>query len=72
MNKMMLYSGILLIIIAAILGIVQHFGGPSYNMYGDQSNRWYFWGLVAVIGLIGLLLAIWAYMKKEKAPAATT
>jgi Na+/melibiose symporter-like transporter len=63
---MMLYGGILLIIIAIILGSVQHFGGSSYNMYGDESNKWYFWGLVGVIGLIGLVLAIWAYMKKEK------
>jgi uncharacterized membrane-anchored protein len=63
---MMLYGGILLIIIAIILGVVQHFGGSAYNMYGDESNKWYFWGLVIIIGLIGLVLAIWAYMKKEK------
>jgi len=63
---MMLYGGILLIIIAAILGLVQHY---SYNIYGSADYKWYFWGFVAVIGLIGLLLAVWAYMKKEKTAA---
>ena len=70
MNKMMLYGGILLVIIALILGVVQHFGGPTYNMYGDESNKWYFYGLVGVIGVIGIVLAIWAYMKKTE-PAKT-
>jgi drug/metabolite transporter (DMT)-like permease len=58
--------GALLIIIALILAVVQHF--TSNNLYGDPSNKWYFWGLVIVIGLIGLILAAWMYMKK---PAPT-
>jgi Na+/melibiose symporter-like transporter len=70
LNKMMLYGGILLVIIALILGVVQHFGGPTYNMYGDESNKWYFYGLVGVIGVLGIVLAIWTYMKKTE-PAKT-
>jgi uncharacterized membrane protein len=64
--------GALLIIIALILGIVQHFG--VYNFYGDDSNKWYFYGGVGVIGLIGIILAGWAMMKQEtkKETPATT
>lgn len=62
MNKMMIAAGIVLIIIAIILGAVQHF--MIYNFYGDVANKWYFYGLVGVIGLIGIVLAVWAYMKK--------
>jgi len=54
--------GILLIIIAIILAVVQHFGVA--NLYGDVSNRWYFYGLVIIIGIIGIILIAWAYMKK--------
>jgi len=67
---MMLSGGVLLFIIAILLGVVQHWS--FYNIYGDRSNQWYFWAVVAIIGLIGIALVIWAYMKKEKAPAATT
>jgi hypothetical protein len=55
--------GIVLIIIAIIIGAVQHF--EVYNFYGDPSNRWYFYGLVGVIGLIGIVVAAWSYMKKS-------
>jgi surface polysaccharide O-acyltransferase-like enzyme len=62
-------SGILLIIIAIILAAVQHFG--AYNIYGDQSNKWYFYGLVIVIAIIGIILIVWGYMKgsSPKKPA---
>jgi hypothetical protein len=51
---------------------VQHFG--VYNFYGDDSNKWYFYGGVGVIGLIGIILAGWAMMKQEtkKETPATT
>jgi surface polysaccharide O-acyltransferase-like enzyme len=61
--------GVLLILIALILGAVQHFG--TYNIYGSEDNKWYFYGLVVVIGLIGIILAVWALMKKE-APTKPT
>ncbi|NWG11407.1 hypothetical protein HXY33_06660 [Candidatus Bathyarchaeota archaeon] len=58
--------GILLIIIALILAVVQHYN--IYNFYGDVSNKWYFWGFAVVLGIIGLIVAAWEYMKKP-APA---
>jgi len=61
--------GIVLIIIAIILGAVQHFN--VYNLYGSVDNKWYFYGLVGVIGLIGIVLLIWSFMKKE-APTKET
>lgn len=68
-NKILLYCGILLIIVALILGGVQHF--TDYNLYGAQDNKNYFWGLVGVIGLIGIVLAVWSFMKKSATPVAT-
>jgi hypothetical protein len=62
MNKMLMILGAILIIIALILGIVQHFN--VYNFYGDTANKWYFYGLVAIIGIIGIIAAVWAYIKK--------
>jgi len=64
LDKRILALGILLIIIALILGGVQKFGT---NIYGSADNKWYFWGLVAIIGLIGIILAAWSYMKKKTA-----
>jgi hypothetical protein len=58
----MVIAGIVLIIIAIILGAVQHF--EVYNIYGSPDYKWYFYGLVGVVGLIGIVLAIWAYIKK--------
>jgi surface polysaccharide O-acyltransferase-like enzyme len=64
-----LVIGALLILIALILGAVQHFG--VHNLYGAQGHKWYFYGLVVVIALVGLILAVWSLMKTE-APAKTT
>jgi len=45
-----------LIIVAAILGVVQHL--QVYSFYGNvEANKWYFWGAVGIIGLIGIVLA---------------
>jgi amino acid transporter len=62
LNKTIMTLGIALIIIALILGAIQHFN--MYNFYGDAANKWYFYGIVGVIGIIGIIAAIWAYMKK--------
>jgi hypothetical protein len=58
-----LILGAVLIIIAIILGLTQHYN--VYNFYGDAANKWYFYGIVAIIGIIGLIAAAWSYMKKE-------
>jgi uncharacterized membrane protein len=54
--------GVCLIVVALILGAVQHFG--VYNIYGTESNKWYFYGPVGAVGLVGIVLAIWSLMKK--------
>ena len=51
--------GAVLIIIALILGLVQHF---IYNIAG--AHNWYFYGLVGIIGLIGIMAIAWTYIKK--------
>jgi Na+/melibiose symporter-like transporter len=63
LDKRILALGIVLIIIALILGAVQHFG--VVNIYGSDDNKWLFYGLVAVIGLIGIILAAWSYLRKK-------
>lgn len=68
---MMLSAGVIFILIAIILGVTQHY---IYNIYGSSDNKWYFYALVAIIGVIGIILAAWAYMKNEvkpEKPAAT-
>jgi hypothetical protein len=62
--------GVLLIIIAIILGAVQHFNTLGYSIYGSDDNKWYFYGLIGIIGLIGVILVVWSFMKTE-APAKT-
>jgi hypothetical protein len=60
--------GVLLIIIALILGALQHFyyGPNNQSLYGSDANKWYFYGLVGVIGLVGIILAAWYFMKTEQ------
>jgi hypothetical protein len=58
--------GIALIIIALILGIAQHY--EAYNFYGDAANKWYFYSLVAIIGIIGIIAIAWTYLKKQPSP----
>ena len=61
--------GIVLVIIALILGVMQHFG--IYNFYGTIDYKWYFYGVVSIIGLVGIILAAWSAMKKEAPKPAT-
>ena len=60
--------GIVLIIIAIILGVIRLSGGYDFGLSYGGGYGWYFYGLVGLIGLIGIIVAVWAYMKKEAAP----
>lgn len=70
MNVKIVTVGIVLIIIALILGAMQHFG--TYNFYGADANKWYFYILVGIIGLVGIILAAWGAMKKGTPMPTTT
>jgi len=63
----MLSVGAILIIIALIVGGYEEFA--KADLYGASSNKWYFWALIAIVFIIGIILVAWAYMKKETAPA---
>jgi hypothetical protein len=71
MNKMTLAFGILLIIIALILGGVQ-LAAHVFNIYGSTTTKYGYYGVVGVIGLIGIIIAAWSYMKKPTVAQTTT
>jgi len=60
--------GALLIIIALILGGIQI--SHAYDIVSHPTPTW-FYALVGIIGLIGIIIAAWALMKKET-PKTTT
>lgn len=64
-----LILGTALIVIAVILGGIQI--SHAYNIYGAAGHKWYFYSAVAIIGIIGIILAVWSVLKKE-APKKTT
>lgn len=59
--------GVLLIIIAIILGAVHFIGKIFYA----SDVKWAFRGLVIIIGIIGIILLAWGFMKgsSPKKPA---
>jgi len=66
MNTRMIamYLGVLLIIVALILGGLQLFN--IYDFTPAMGNRHlYVYGLFGVIGLIGIILAAWGLLTKE-------
>ncbi|MGA3192284.1 MAG: hypothetical protein ABSD73_07190 [Candidatus Bathyarchaeia archaeon] len=64
MIKGFFYVGIALIVIALILGGVQDL--HVYSIYGSGANKWYFYGFVGIVFLIGIALVVWSYMKRQK------
>lgn len=57
-------SGGVLVLVAIILGGIQIL--RIHNIYGAGANRWYFYGLVGILGSIGIMLIIWSFVNKEK------
>jgi hypothetical protein len=35
------------------------------NIYGDVENKWYFYGAVGAVLLVGIILVAWGLLKKE-------
>lgn len=64
-----LIFGAVLVLIALILGGMQLL--EIYNFSQFVGRRLYFYGIVGIIGLLGIILALWGLMKKE-VPAKTT
>lgn len=69
-NKMMLALGIVLVIIALILGAAQ-LTAHVFSIYGSTTTKYGYYGVVGVIGLIGIIVAAWSYMS-EPTVAQTT
>jgi hypothetical protein len=66
LDKRILALGIVLIIVAIILGGVRYSGAYDFGVTYGSGNGWYFYGLAGIIGLIGIILAAWSYMRKKK------
>jgi hypothetical protein len=61
---MALVLGIVLVIVALILGVIQIYYLWGINFYGASANKWYFYGAVAAIGIVGIILALWGIVTK--------
>ena len=61
MDKGILAFGIVLIIIAIILGAIRLSDAYDFGM-----RRLYLYGIAGIIGLIGIILVAWSYMRKPK------
>jgi hypothetical protein len=66
LDKRILALGVVLIIIAIILGAVRYSGAYDFGVAYGSGNGSYFYGLAGIIGLIGIILAAWSYMRKPK------
>jgi len=57
-------AGLLLIVIALVLGGVQDL--HAYNIYVGISYKWYFYGILGAILIVGMLLAAYGALGKRK------
>jgi uncharacterized membrane protein YecN with MAPEG domain len=55
--------GVALIFIALILGGLQDM--RVANIYGGVENKWYFYGVVGAVLLVGVVFVAWGLFKKE-------
>jgi uncharacterized membrane protein len=57
-----LVNGIVIIIIALILGVVQ-LTAHVFSIYGNTTTKYGYYGVVGIIGLIGIIIVAWSYMQ---------
>jgi hypothetical protein len=65
LDTRILAAGTMLIIIALILGIVRYMEIYSFGLSYGAGNGWYFYGVAGIIGLVGIILAAWSYLRKR-------
>jgi hypothetical protein len=58
-----LATGVALIVIALILGGLQDL--HLANIYEGVENKWYFYGAVGAVLIVGIMLVAWSLLKKE-------
>jgi hypothetical protein len=66
LDNRILAVGVVLIVIAIILGAVRLSQAYDFGVSYGSGNGWYFYGLVAIIGLIGIILAAWSFMREKQ------
>jgi hypothetical protein len=64
LSNRLFYVGIVLIVIALMLGGVQDL--HIYNIYGSGAHKWYFYSSIGIVLLIGIALAVWSYVRKQR------
>jgi len=70
MNKTITAVGIVLVLIAIILFAIQY-GAHMFSIYDSDTTKYGYYGGAGVIGLIGLILAAYGYMKNPAAKSET-
>jgi len=61
-KMVLLIVGVVIIVIAVIFGGIQV--SHAHNFYGAAKYKWDFYGSVVVVGVVGIILAVWGALKK--------